>query len=132
MYRKIISISVFLVLILPTRVNAAEKQPLVDFTDGINDEEAIYMAVHEIIQSSDKNYFGDIVPRFIENDATKKYPEWWFLEFTPDVFVDYTSYLVVIEKKSGKILHSQKYFDPLFNNNFETILNAIKSHPLSK
>ena len=85
----------------------------VDSSDGINRYEAILMAKAEIENAGLRNYFKNLTPIIREDPQAAKYPEYWFVDFTPKIYFDFWGYLVVIDKKSGGILHSRDYYFPV-------------------
>ena len=84
----------------------------VDYTNGINRYEAILMAKKEIEQAGLRNYFQNLKPIIREDKYALKYPDYWFVDFTPKIYFDFWGYLVVINKKTGKIIHSHDYYWP--------------------
>lgn len=83
-----------------------------DYSNGINQYEAMVLAKNEVKKADFRNYFGAIEPKFREDKATAQYPGYWFVEFTPTVTMDFWSYFVVINKRTGEIVHAQDYYWP--------------------
>ncbi len=87
-----------------------KKDLQIDYSNGINMVEAISIA-KPALRGSDKA--GD----YKENSATvlrslmvRPYPGHWFVEFGPKKFtMSFWSYLIVIEKESGKVIYSDAY-----------------------
>lgn len=70
------------------------------------------MAVNELENAPYNRYFQALEPKLREDKHALKYPDYWFVDFTVDVNMDFTGYLVVIHKETGEILRSRMYYWP--------------------
>ena len=84
----------------------------IDATNGINEYEVILMAEDEIKKCDFPSYFGDITPKIRNDEYAKIYPDFWFVDYTPEVYMDFTSYLLVVNKKTGEIIRARDYYWP--------------------
>lgn len=91
--------------------------------NGINQYEAILVAKNEVLSSDFKRYFSSIDAKIRLDDQAKEYPDFWFVEVTPDVYMDFQSYIVVINKRNGEVVRSQDYFWPDKNTGFNWAVN---------
>lgn len=106
----------------------------VNYTDGINLKEAKIIAQRKIISVQEKRYYKITAPGVINNDASLKYDDYWFIIFgrnwlspisTEEGAKTYTElkeaqYLVVIGKKDGQIVFSGEYY-PKRSPNFDWV-----------
>ena len=58
------------------------------------------------------DYFKLTQPILREDKYAAKFPDYWFVDYTPDVYTDFTSYLVVINKKTGEVIRAKDYYWP--------------------
>lgn len=96
----------------------------VDTSDGIDTKEAKIIAQRKIISVQEKRNYKITAPGIINNEASLKYEEYWFVVFghnwlspisTEEGAKTYTElkeahYLVVIGKKDGQIVFSGEYY----------------------
>lgn len=102
----------FLILILSQGCTSSTRFTEVDPSNGINRYEAVLMAKKEIQDAGLRNYFQNLKPIIREDQHAMKYPDYWFVDFTPKIYFDFWGYLVVVEKQTGKIIHSHDYYWP--------------------
>lgn len=80
--------------------------------NGINQYEAILIADKKTEDADFRNYFQAIQPIIRTDKHAMKYPDYWFVDYTPEVWMDFTSFLVVIHKKTGEVIRARDYYWP--------------------
>ncbi len=100
------------VLVLTGCSTTTNRFTTVDPSNGINRYEAILLAKQEINKAGLRNYFNNLKPIIREDPVAAKYPDYWIVDFTPKIYFDFWGYLVVINKKTGEIIHSRDYYFP--------------------
>lgn len=89
----------------------------------VTSAEAVKMAKGKAAQSDFRSYFSGIKPKIRTDKYAQKFPQYYFVDFTPKIYTEFMSYLVVIEKKTGKIVHARDYYWPNKQPNLEWIFN---------
>jgi hypothetical protein len=121
--RSFIYSSLIALVVLQGCASTSAKFTQVDPSNGINRYEAIMMAKSEIENAGLKNYFKNLKPILREDPYASKYPEYWFVDFTPKIYFDFWGYLVVINKKTGEIIHSRDYYWPVKIADLDWVFN---------
>ena len=99
-------------------------EELIDYSDGVSIKEAKMIAQRKIISVQEKKHYKITAPGVINNSASHKYEDYWFVVFghnwlspisTDAGAKTYTElkeaqYLVVIDKKDGNIIFAGEYY----------------------
>lgn len=80
------------------------------YFNGINEFEAKTIAEVRMVNSEYRGYFDRVRPMIREDDYAASYPDFWFVDFTLRKLYDAPSYLVVINKSDGEIIHAGEYW----------------------
>ena len=83
----------------------------INVADGINQEEALLIAQNTLLSSGYKSYDGIIPAKLREDEAALKYPDFWFVDYSPNANSSRPSLLIAIDKKTGTA-HSIKEYWP--------------------
>ena len=107
-----------------TAVN--KKYAEVNRTDGVNENEAVAIARHELLNSDALKRFHIKKASILSDRLVDPYPDYIFVSFYPIAFDDhFWRYLVVIDRRSGKVVRAEKY-RPLRILNYEWVFNGQK------
>jgi hypothetical protein len=94
----------------------------INYSDGINTEEAKLIGKKRLINSGYQSEYQVISPDFLIDKRTKKYPDYWFVVYHPkNLGLTHSKYLVVMNKKTGDVLYSD-YWE-CKENNFDWIID---------
>ncbi len=83
---------------------------LVDISDGINEQEALVVARVNLLESNFKSYDQVIPPKIRSDEAALKYPDYWFINYSPAVTSNYPTLLMVIKKQKGEVVLTKEYW----------------------
>ena len=85
----------------------------IDLTNGVNEFEAVTIAENELITKG-QEYYIQLGALLRQDEHAQKYPDYWFVGFSPKTYYkdEFPGYLVVINKKTGEIVHSRDYYFP--------------------
>jgi hypothetical protein len=96
-------------------IGCAHKDPLNSGAiprDGISVHQAILIAEREKQQSDFREYFHSIKPVIRNDQHIRQFPEYWFVDYSPNVWMDFTSLLVVIDKRTGEVILARGNYWP--------------------
>ena len=102
----------------------------INWDDGINISEAKVIAKHTVLTRliGVAPFIRTIGPRIIDDKDTKKFPDYWFVEFSELIPSEIRfKYLVVIDKKSGVVKLDISYL----KGKGETLLDVLQKYSAS-
>ena len=77
----------------------------INYSDGINKEEAVLIAKNHLLSTKYKYDYQIISPLVLNNKSTRQYPDFWCIRFHPKkLHLMPYYYLVMINKKTGEIV----------------------------
>jgi len=80
------------------------------YFNGINEFEAITIAEYYTIKSEYRGYYDAFPAVLRKDDEALRYPDYWFVDFSPKLAFDAASFLVVIRKSDGEVLLAMEYW----------------------
>lgn len=87
-----------------------KNRKLIDISDGINETEALLVAQINLLESDFKSYDKVIPAKIRTDEAAQKYPDYWFINYSPAVTSNYPSLLMVINKQNGEVIFTKEYW----------------------
>ncbi len=106
------------------RVN--KEYAAVDRADGVTEKEALIIARHALLNSECRQRFHINKASVLSDRLVEPYPDYFFVSFYPVAYDDhFKRYLVVIDKKTGKVAREEQY-RPLKNFNYQWVFNGGK------
>ncbi len=91
-----------------SKVERIRKQ--IDISDGIDKTEALLVAQINLLTSDFKPYDKVIPAKIRTDEAALKYPDYWFVNYSPVVTSNYPSLLMVINKQTGEVILTKEYW----------------------
>ena len=87
-----------------------KNRKLIDISDGIDETEALLVAQINLLSSDFKPYDKVIPAKIRMDEAAQKYPDYWFVNYSPAVTSNYPSLLMVIDKQNGEVIFTKEYW----------------------
>ena len=82
----------------------------IKYKDGVNKKEALLIAKKCLIESPVKGKYRIINPSILNNGDTYPHPNHWFISFNNKPFTPDSMFLVVVDKRNGEIVYSEKKY----------------------
>ena len=117
----LISISCFLGCSTYSAINKGVAR--ISYDDGINADEAKLIAKKNLVETPFLGWAGFriIAPSILNNVDTRKYPQYWFVFFHPNMVIRREGgYLIVVDKRNGEIKR-----DIPFNLKYDSLINVL-------
>ncbi len=127
----------FLIISITTLTGCAQFSTLerdykkIVYFNGINNYEAITLAEKCLVKSEFKSYYKTFPAKIRTDIDAKKFPKYWFVDFSPKLAYDAPSYLVVIEKEHGNIILAKDYW-PKVHTNLDWVFQRANSQNKTK
>ncbi len=85
----------------------------INYKDGINQREAKLIAKKALMDSGDKNLYRFFNPEIVDNRYTYPHQQYLFVHLKrKSLEVARSEYLVIVDKKTGKVVYSDKEYHP--------------------
>ncbi|MCA9405420.1 MAG: hypothetical protein KC684_02700 [Candidatus Omnitrophica bacterium] len=95
---------IFLLTMVISGEALASEAPVHNWITGMGGPAAMRIAKDEIDKTTFPKYFRKLEPMVRSDQYAQKYADHWFVEFRSQPILNMPSVLVVVEKKSGKVI----------------------------
>jgi len=107
-------------------VSLQEQYDLINWNDGISEQEAIIIGQQELTEADLTKRFHIKKGSILGNHLVEPYPDFWFVSFYPVEFDDhFARFLVVIKKETGDVVRTEQY-RPLRVLDYKWVFNGSR------
>ena len=109
--KNLIFLSIMVVMLLTgcaTAKSVDKNYSLINYKDGISITEAKLIAKKSLLESKSLGAYQFMAPKVFDRWESYRHQNYWFVLFSPKAYqLKPSHYLVVVEKKSGKIQYAE-------------------------